>query len=364
LRDGYHKKEEIKFPSSIALIGMRNIRDFKIRISPESQSHGSDSPFNIAVALTLSDFTSEEVKSLYSQHTEATGQIFEDGAVERAMIWSGGQPWLVNALASEAIVRQLKRDLSRPVTADVIDNAAEAIKIRIDSHIVSLYARLNEEPVKRVMEVVLSGSRLTYDIPDTDRQYCLDLGLVKEDKGIFRIANLIYADVIVRTLTHDFQLSLPPDIEGCFFGPDGPDITALLKSFQRYWSGNIESTSFVSTYKECDAQFALLCYMNKAFNGSVKVAKEFATGSGRVDVCAEKNNRKYPVELKLKSSDGYTESKAVEQLKGYMNTCLASEAWLVVFDREGIGGKKTWAERLTWKTLDSDDGLKVHVVGC
>jgi hypothetical protein len=146
-------------------------------------------------------------------------------------------------------------------------------------------------------------------------------------------------------------------------GSDGPDITALLKSFQAYWSSNIGDTSMKYKYHECDAQFTLLSYMNKAFNGSVSVIMQFATGTGRVDICAVTQSRKYPIELKLNYSRGYTERLAVEQLLGYMDTCLADEGWLVVFNRRRAFFN-FWKRKLTWKTLELPEGRKVHVIGC
>ncbi|MDR1555829.1 MAG: ATP-binding protein [Tannerellaceae bacterium] len=47
LRDGYNSRPEQAFVHSIALVGMRNIRDYKAMIRPETQSVGSASPFNI-----------------------------------------------------------------------------------------------------------------------------------------------------------------------------------------------------------------------------------------------------------------------------------------------------------------------------
>ena len=88
------------FPASVALIGMRNIRDYKSRIRPERETLGSASPFNVITkAMTLRTFTLDEVAELYQQHTVATGQAFEPGCAERAFGYSGGQPYLANALA-------------------------------------------------------------------------------------------------------------------------------------------------------------------------------------------------------------------------------------------------------------------------
>jgi hypothetical protein len=98
LREVYIQRDEVPFPSSMALIGKRNICDYKAQIRPDFESLGTSVPFNIITgAFTLSNFSREDVKELYGQHTKETGQAFEDRAVEQAMFWTDGQPWLVNA---------------------------------------------------------------------------------------------------------------------------------------------------------------------------------------------------------------------------------------------------------------------------
>ncbi|MDR3199225.1 MAG: ATP-binding protein, partial [Planctomycetaceae bacterium] len=69
LRNGYNDRNITPFVHSIALVGMRNIRDYKARIRPDSESLGSTSPFNIVTeSLTLKNFTQDEVIYLYRQH--------------------------------------------------------------------------------------------------------------------------------------------------------------------------------------------------------------------------------------------------------------------------------------------------------
>ncbi|MDR2198428.1 MAG: hypothetical protein LBR53_03035 [Deltaproteobacteria bacterium] len=126
LRVGYVERSKERFPRAIALIGTRNIRDYKARIRPDSDSLGSASPFNIITeALTLANFTRDELQTLYAQRAEAIGQIFADEAVDRAWYWSEGQPWLVNAPAKEALEKILVNDYSPPVTGEIMDQAAK-----------------------------------------------------------------------------------------------------------------------------------------------------------------------------------------------------------------------------------------------
>jgi hypothetical protein len=214
LRTGYvERKKTSPFPRSIALIGMRNIRDYKINIRPDSESLGSSSPFNIiAKALTLANFTQDQVRDLYSQHTQETSQVFAEAAVQRAWYWSEGQPWLVNALANQVIENILNFDYSPAITADDIDTAADNLLRRRDTHIDYLLSRLHEPRVQKIIKPMLACSDesvLDFDIKnnleiDDGLRYCLDLGLIKQDP-ILRPSNPIYARAISRYLNVDFK---------------------------------------------------------------------------------------------------------------------------------------------------------------
>jgi AAA-like domain len=104
LRDGYPNRPR-SFPQSVGLIGLRDIRDYKVAAGGSDRLNTS-SPFNIkvrsrsdsfGVSITLRDFNAEEVAELYAQHTDDTGQIFTPEAVSLAFELTQGQPWLVNA---------------------------------------------------------------------------------------------------------------------------------------------------------------------------------------------------------------------------------------------------------------------------
>ena len=158
LRDGYITRKASPFPASIALVGMRDIRDYKARIRPDGQTLGDASPFNIITEdLTLGNFTENDVIRLYSQHTEATGQVFEPDAVARAWQLTRGQPWLVNALARECVMKIHDCRYEEPVTADDIVTAKEKIIRARGTHVDSLMERLKEPRVRRVVEPVILG---------------------------------------------------------------------------------------------------------------------------------------------------------------------------------------------------------------
>ena len=86
LRAGYPKRPA-SFPQSVILCGVRDVRDYRIHSSKDKALITGGSAFNIkAESLRLGDFTKEEVDTLYRQHTEETGQVFIDDAVN--LVWA------------------------------------------------------------------------------------------------------------------------------------------------------------------------------------------------------------------------------------------------------------------------------------
>jgi hypothetical protein len=88
LRDGFPDRPK-HFPHSIGLIGLRDVRDYKIA-SGGSDYLNTSSPFNIKVgSFTLRNFNLEEVGELYGQHTAETGQLFTP---EAKKVWRSPIP--------------------------------------------------------------------------------------------------------------------------------------------------------------------------------------------------------------------------------------------------------------------------------
>ncbi|MDR1534140.1 MAG: ATP-binding protein [Planctomycetota bacterium] len=361
LRNGYINRAKAPFPWSIALVGMRDIRDFKAEVRSGSESLVGASPFNVVTeALTLSNFTAEQVGELYRQHSEATGQIFQPEAIERAWYWTEGQPWLVNALARQVVEKDLKRDYSFPVTAEHIDGAADTLLKRRDTHIDSLLERLKEPRVRKVIAPMLTGAKKEVSLLHDDTRFCLDLGLVKiSAAGALEPANPIYREVILRTLTFDDQDDLPTDLINRWMDGKTLDLTALLKAFQQFWRENADVYLKKSEYLEAMPHLVIQAYLQRVVNGGALIAREMAVGRGRVDLCVQYAGKAYPVELKLAGREPL--EKSLKRTAGYMDAFAAKEGWLVIFDRRA---EKSWDEKLFREDKTLPDGKLVHVVGC
>jgi hypothetical protein len=184
------------FPAALALVGTRDLGDYKIRAGG-SDSVDTSSPFNVKLAsLLVRNFTHAEVGELYDQHTAETGQRFDPSAVDVAFELTDGQPWLVNALAREAVM-SLVTHRPEPITREHILTAKERLIVARGTHLDSVAARLREPRVRAIIEPMMAGEYLPGQVPEDDYDYLLELGLLKRDEGgSLVVANAIYREVI------------------------------------------------------------------------------------------------------------------------------------------------------------------------
>jgi hypothetical protein len=362
LRNGYNDRSIVPFVHSVALVGMRNIRDYKAKIRPDSQSLGTASPFNILTkTYTLQNFTKDEITQLYRQHTCDTGQLFEEGAT--ALVWeqTQGQPWLVNAIAREVILKILQSDYTKPVTTELVYQAIQNIILDRPTHIDSLLERLKEERVRRIIEPMILGNSFI-DRESDDFLYTRDLGLIRVVNSTIEPSNPIYAEVIVRklsSLTQETLQELKYPYQMPRYLKDGQiDMDYLMHDFQQFWRENSEIWVEKYEYKEAAPHLVLMAFLQRIINGGGQIIREMASGTGRLDLCLIYEDRKYPIELKIRYGEKYLED-ALEQTAHYMDTCGCSEGWLVVFDRRP---NIKWTDKI-YMTKETMDGKTITVVG-
>ncbi len=217
VRLGYVNRSRMPFVHSLALVGMRNIRDFQGKIRGDLETLKSASPFNIVTrAKTLRNFTQIEIMQLLKQHGDATGQQFSEAVVQTIFVNTQGQPWLVNAIAQEVVERLLPEEESR-IQQEHVEKAIQTIIQNRDTHVESLLKHLREKRVQRIIEPLILGESINRDPLNDDYSFVLDLGLIRVDEQKKVVpANPIYAEVMLRVLSDSAQNSMiendyPPD---------------------------------------------------------------------------------------------------------------------------------------------------------
>ena len=367
LRAG-HPERPRRFPQSVILCGVRDVRDYRIRSTAENAIIAGGSAFNIrAESLRLGDFSRAEVESLLAQHTEETGQAFTEEA--RRDIWelTQGQPWLVNALAYEACWgNKAGRDRSRSITADAIQDAREQLILRRETHLDQLTDKLQEERVRRVVEPLLKGADDAGSFAAADLQYVRDLGLVRTDDPI-AIANPIYREVIPRDLTYTTQAGFYHD-PAWYVDADGTlQVGKLLAAFQEFFREHSEHWMERFQYKEAGPQLLLQAFLQRIVNSGGRIEREYGLGRMRTDLLLiwpvggdRGKTQEVVIECKvLRRGLERTLREGLEQTRAYMDRCATAEGHLVLFDRsEG----KSWDDKV-YRREETEGGAPVEVWG-
>lgn len=359
LRDGYPRRPKA-FPQSLGLIGLRDVRDYKVA-SGGSDRLNTASPFNIKVeSLTLRNFTQAEVVELYAQHTSDTGQIFTPEALAHAFYLSQGQPWLVNALARQ-VVEVIVPDPTEVITVEHFDQAKEILIQRRDTHLDSLAERLRESRVRAIIEPMMAGRDLG-NVPIEDVEFLLDLGLCRLDEtGSLVIANPIYREILPRMLAYITSISLGRVTPNWMTATGALDLDRLLASFLDFWRQHGQPLLQNVAYHEVAPQIVMMAFLHRVVNGGGTLEREYAIGSGRIDLCLRYGQVILGIELKV-WRDGEKDplDKGLQQLDKYLAGLGLDSGWLVIFDQRS--GLPPIEDRTTTESATTPSGRTVVVI--
>jgi hypothetical protein len=359
LRAGFESRPAA-FPHSIALIGLRDVRDYQIQLRPDSLSLGTGSPFNIkAESFFIDSFSNQEVQALLEQHTAATGQPFEPAAIAEIQRLSGGQPWLVNALANHIVSRILDDDYRQPITVALVQQARDALIQRRDTHLDSLMDKLREPRVRAVVSAVINGSTPDFDHYNDAILYARNLGIIAPEPPV-RFANPVYQEIIPRVLNLGFQESIPQDLaDPLWYIRDGKlNMDALLQAFQKFYRRHSEAWLEKYDFREAGRQLLVMAFLQRIINGGGSIEREMAVGNGRTDLVIHYGEEIFVLELKLKHRSD-SEEEGREQLTRYLDRLGVNHGYLLLFE---LDPAIPWEQRLRWQS-HPQAGKEITLVG-
>ena len=371
IRAGYNDRPTM-FPQSIILCGVRDVRDYRIH-QGDGEIITGGSAFNIkAKSLRIGNFSQEETKALWLQHTEETGQVFEDAIFPELWEDTYGQPWIVNALGQE-ITWELRanRDRSRKITLTDYKEAREELIQSRATHLDQLTDKLREPRVRSVIGSILSGeSDDASSIPTDDQQYVEDLGLIWTRPKI-AISNRIYMEVIPRELIWVTQTRIPEQEQEWYVTPEHKlDMPKLLAAFQQFFREHADSWIEGFSYKESGPQLLLQAFLQRIVNGGGHITREYGLGRKRTDLLIEwpldetlgMHGPLQRVVIECKLLRGALETviaKGLEQTADYVRRVGALDAHLIIFDRDP---NRTWAEKI-WRRDEAFEDAAITVWG-
>lgn len=366
LRDGFNGRDARPFPHSVILCGLRDVRDYRLE---DDSRFGSSSPFNIkTISWRLGDFSQRELAELTGQHSAETGQPFTAEALDRAWELTRGQPWLVNALAAEAV---LLSEAPGPVGLTQIEEAKERLIRARQTHLDSLLARLQEGRVRRVLEPIISGGLLQGSSLDDDFRYVVDLGLVSPEHPP-QISNAIYREVILRVLAAPVEMNVTADAHRYVLSDGRLDLRGLLEGFLDFWRQHGEILARGLGYQEAAPQLVLMAWLHRVVNGGGSLEREVGVGRGRIDLLirwpfrgtdGQRKVQREALEVKVwrdRDRQGDPTEEGLRQLDRYLTRLGLEHGALVVLDDRA--GKGALQERAGIERQETASGRAVWVV--
>lgn len=217
-----------------------------------------------------------------------------------------------------------------------------------------------------MIEPIVAAEFPHEEIPKDDVDFVCDLGLVAPGPAGLGMANPIYREVVPRALTSVTEMYLPVDERAYVLADGRLDFDRLLDDLVAFWREHAESFLDRQPYSEAAAQLVCMAYLHRIVNGGGYIDREYAVGSGRIDLCvrwpAGGEWQRFALELKVwREGRPDPVDAGLRQLGSYLECLGLDRGTLIVFDQRREA--PPFAERGTreTRTIDGRDVLVLRL---
>jgi hypothetical protein len=134
-----------------------------------------------------------------------------------------------------------------------------------------------------------------------------------------------------------------------------------MEAFLAFWRQHGQPLLGTAPYHEIAPHLVLMAFLHRVANGGGTLEREYAIGTGRMDLCLRHGPDTLALELKV-WRDGEKDplEEGLAQLDGYLAGLGLDSGWLVIFDRRS--GQPPIAERTRATAATTPAGRRVTVV--
>lgn len=145
----------------------------------------------------------------------------------------------------------------------------------------------------------------------------------------------IYREILPRFLTFTTEVSLGVLTPNWLTDTGELDTIALLDSFIVFWRRNGQPLLQGVAYREIAPHIVMMAFLRRVVNGGGTLEREYAIGSGRMDLCLRYGDvTSLAIELKVwRQGQGNPLERGLEQLDQYLSGLGLDSGWLVIFDQ-------------------------------
>lgn len=139
-------------------------------------------------------------------------------------------------------------------------------------------------------------------------------------------------------------------------------VDRVLDAFLAFWKQHGQLLLGSPPYHEIAPYLVLMAFFHRVVNGGGTVEREYAIGSGRMDLCLRYGDVSLAMEFKI-WRDGETDSltEGLAQIGAYLSGLGLGSGWLVIFDRRAnqppISRRTTTGSHAFWKPGHSHPSL-------
>jgi hypothetical protein len=267
---------------------------------PARRSQRTASPFNIKDAsLTLRNFTADEVRrALRPAHRRHRPGLHARRLGPR--LRAHRRPALARQRARQGGRGGARPDPATPITAADIDAAKEALIRRQDTHLDSLAERLREPRVRRIIEPILAGDALPA-VPEDDLRYVHRprprARRSERRRPGDRQPDLPRGDPpLARQRRHRLAPAHPADLA---HRRRQPRRGAPARRLPRVLAAARRAPPGAAPYHEIAPHLVLMAFLHRVANGGGTIEREYAIGSGRMDLLHPLPRPRLAIELKV-----------------------------------------------------------------
>lgn len=339
---------------SVILAGVYDVKGLKLKIRlDEEQKYNS--PWNIATDFDIDmSFSLEEISTMLEDYIE-NKKVELDKAYfsEKLYFYTSGYPFLISKLC-KLIDEKIMLESELKWKKEYFDIALKELLKEVNTNFDSLIKNIENDNVlyEFVRRIILEDAEIPYVKTDEIINKGIIHGILKEDKGICKINNkiyeqLLYNHMMVKILRENKYNSMSEyNYKSKFIKQNGDlDIEKILIKFQEFMKH--EYSKRQENFLENEGRLVFLAFISPVINGVGFAFKEVKGGEEkRFDIVITYNKKMYIIELKIWRGEEYNK-KGLVQLGEYLEQYKLDEGYLLIFDfrkKENLSEKRKLSE--------------------
>ncbi len=340
------------------------------------------SPFNVQRSMQVGNLTADEVREMYQQYQDESGQPIAPEVVETVYKNTRGQPGLVSwfgELLTQKYNPGRENQIAMPVWYQVWNAARFLLP---NNNLTNLINKAREEEYLPFLAKLFSNANISFTFHDPLHNYLYMHGIIEPEviqesperyENVCRftspfIQHCLYDALSGKLVTHPSSiLALQPlDKLKDVFDPPALNLSALLQRYKDYlarlkamgidpWK---EQPRRQTDHKLTEAvgHFHLYAWLQQAIGHRAVVSPEFPTGNGKVDVHIKCGEKRGLIEVKSFVDDYLLErdkGKAASYAKQVGLDRVTMAVFIPVLDEDVLA---------QLSTTETHDGVEVTVV--